>query len=61
MIEFRPPKVTTWIEPGLTVAGSLGTATVTEPTRRGEEPYSFDRRMRISGPPTDMRTRSRTV
>jgi hypothetical protein len=46
VIEFFPPKVTLWMEPGWTPDGSVGTAAVREPTRRGEEPYSFVRRMR---------------
>jgi len=36
-------------------------ATVTAPTSRGVEPYSLDRRRQIRDPPTDTRTRSRTV
>ena len=40
---------------------SGGIATVAESTRRGEEPYSLERRMRIWLPPMDARTRSRTV
>ena len=59
--ELRPPKVTAWIEPGLTLVELFGAATVPEPIRRGAEPYSFERRMQIWAPPMDTRTRSRTV
>src|SRR6266566_1715162 len=49
------------MEPGLTLAGPFGVATVAEPIGRVEEPYSLERRMRIWAPPIDTRTRSRTV
>ena len=47
VIELCPAKVTVWIEPCLTLEESVGTATVAEPIKRGEEPYSLERRMRI--------------
>lgn len=34
---------------------------VAEPIRRGDKPHSFEKRSRIWFPPTDTRTRSRTV
>jgi hypothetical protein len=59
--EPRPPKVTFRIEAGSTLEAPLGLATVTAPASNGSDPYSFERRMRIRSPPTDTRTRSRTV
>jgi hypothetical protein len=61
VIEVRPPKVTVWIDPGFTLAKSIGVAAVTEPIRRGVGPYSFVRRIQIREPPTDTLARSLTV
>src|SRR5438445_10398648 len=40
---------------------SFGTATVADPTMRGEEPYSLERRIQMWVPPIETRMRSRTV
>src|SRR5215813_4403252 len=61
VVEGWPPKVTVWIEPGPTLEGWFGIATVAAPMRSGEEPYSLENRIRICVPPNERRTRSRTV
>src|SRR3569833_2736463 len=57
-----PEKVTTWSEPG-TIAppGPADRATCTSPISSGLEPYSLDRRSRISEPPPLTRTTWRMV
>src|SRR5271154_4819998 len=40
--ELRPSNVKAWIEPGLTLAASLGSATVAAPITTGAEPYSLE-------------------
>jgi hypothetical protein len=59
--EGCPPKVITLAEPGLMLSGLVGIATVAAPTSSGTEPNSLESRIRICAPPTDTRTRSRTV
>src|SRR5215468_3180634 len=61
VVEGWPPKVTVWIEPALTLEASFGVATVAAPILSGEEPHSLEKRIRICSPPSERRTRSRTV
>src|SRR6201996_9398764 len=60
--DFEPEKVTTWSLPGtMAPPGPAESATCTSPISSGLEPYSLDKRRRISEPPPLTRTTWRRV